>query len=116
VYIPKSESADEALWWRDLFPDHCPASGACHDAIKCMALGRIAVRSHSEWKSLMESSRSHMGLNLAVGNYMASLIHFKSRETGVGTPDRNPIPHVLFPELAQLIPNLPTTRLLAIGA
>src|SRR5277367_2469410 len=41
-YIPKSESADEALWWRDLFQMIARAKGLPAGAIKCMAL----VESH----------------------------------------------------------------------
>src|SRR5205807_702462 len=37
-YIPKSESADEALWWRDLFQAIAEARGWPRDYIKCMAL------------------------------------------------------------------------------
>src|SRR6202051_1232892 len=41
-YIPKSESAEEALWWRDLFQMIAKATGLTANAIKCMAL----VESH----------------------------------------------------------------------
>ena len=41
-YIPKSESADEALWWRDLFQEIEEAKGWPRGYIKCMAL----VESH----------------------------------------------------------------------
>src|ERR1700751_4495063 len=41
-YLPKSESADEALWWRDLFQTLALACGWRKDYIKCMAL----VESH----------------------------------------------------------------------
>src|ERR1700747_522981 len=41
-YIPKSESADEALWWRDLFQMIARIKGLPKPAIKCMAL----VESH----------------------------------------------------------------------
>ncbi|HVQ37666.1 MAG TPA: hypothetical protein VMS31_09035, partial [Pyrinomonadaceae bacterium] len=37
-YIPKSESADEALWWRDLFQAIEVARGWPRGYIKCMAL------------------------------------------------------------------------------
>src|SRR6266550_2879695 len=42
IYIPKSESADEALWWRDLFQIIARLKGLPTNAIKCMAL----VESH----------------------------------------------------------------------
>src|SRR5437879_5497708 len=37
-YIPKSESAEEALWWRDLFEAIAAARDWPRDYIKCMAL------------------------------------------------------------------------------
>lgn len=33
-YIPKSESAEEALWWRDLFHALAEAKGLAPDYIK----------------------------------------------------------------------------------
>src|SRR6202162_5631076 len=36
IYIAKSESADEALWWRDLFQAISAARGWPSDYIKCM--------------------------------------------------------------------------------
>src|SRR5205814_8706751 len=41
-YIPKSESAEEALWWRDLCQAIAEARGWPRDYTKCMAL----VESH----------------------------------------------------------------------
>src|SRR5437868_6179131 len=41
-YIPKSESADEALWWRDVFQMIARAKNLPANTIKCMAL----VESH----------------------------------------------------------------------
>src|SRR5258706_7996481 len=38
IYIPKSESADEALWWRDLFQMIARLKGLPTNAIKCLAL------------------------------------------------------------------------------
>src|SRR5437763_7433890 len=42
VYIPKSESAEEAFWWRDLFQTFAKQKGLPKDYIRCMAL----VESH----------------------------------------------------------------------
>src|SRR5207245_4978656 len=38
IYMPKSESADEARWWRDLFQMIARLKGLPTNAIKCMAL------------------------------------------------------------------------------
>src|SRR5271163_5104437 len=75
-YIPKSESADEALWWRDLFQMVAAAKGQPANAIKCMAL----VESHPlayQMEEFAWNLREHIvGLNLGRWDYMASLIHF----------------------------------------
>jgi malate synthase len=38
IYIPKSESAGEAIWWRDVFHEFARAKGMPATWIKCMAL------------------------------------------------------------------------------
>jgi len=54
-YIPKSESAEEALWWRDLFDAIEDARGLERGYIKCMAL----VESHrSEERRVGKECRS----------------------------------------------------------
>src|SRR5580704_1989017 len=74
-YIPKSESAEEALWWRDLFHMIAKAKGLPANAIKCMAL----VESHPmafQMEEFAWNLREHiLGLNLGRWDYMASLIH-----------------------------------------
>src|SRR6059058_3335339 len=76
IYIAKSESADEALWWRDLFQAVSAARGWPSDYIKCMAL----VESHPlayQMEEFAYNLREHMmGLNLGRWDYMASLIDF----------------------------------------
>ena len=75
-YIPKSESADEAIWWRDLFRAISRARGWAPNYIRCMAL----VESHPaayEMEEFAYNLRDHiMALNLGRWDYMASLIHF----------------------------------------
>ncbi len=90
-YIPKSESADEALWWRDLFQMIARAKGVSGDAIKCMAL-----------------VEAHLGLNLGRWDYMASLIHFNLENPEWVLPDRNTIPHnvAFFQNLRTLMPEI----------
>src|SRR5439155_17313697 len=74
-YIPKSESAEEALWWSDLFKALAKAKGLPPDYIKCMAL----VESHPlafQMEEFVYNLRDHiLGLNLGRWDYMASLIH-----------------------------------------
>ena len=93
VYIPKSESAEEALWWRDLFQALARARGLPTDYIKCMAL----VEAHPlayQFEEFAYHLREHcLGLNLGRWDYMASLIHFTLERPEWVLPDRNTIPH-----------------------
>ena len=92
-YLPKSESADEALWWRDVFRAVSRARGWAPDAIRCMAL----VESHPlayQMEEFLFHLRDHIvGLNLGRWDYMASLIHFTLADPHWVLPDRNTIPH-----------------------
>jgi malate synthase len=92
-YIPKSESADEGTWWRDLFQAISRARGWPADYIKCMAL----VESHPlayQMEEFAYNLRDHMlALNLGRWDYMASLIHFNLHDPAWVLPDRNTIPH-----------------------
>lgn len=117
-YIPKSESAEEALWWRDLFQALAEARGMPRDAIKCMAL----VEAHPlafQMEEFLYNLREHiLGLNLGRWDYMASLIHFNLEQPEWVLPDRNTIPHdvAFFQRLRELLPELCHKRgALAIG-
>src|SRR5437016_11635966 len=118
IYIPKSESADEALWWRDLFQMVALLKGLPKNAIKCMAL----VESHPlafQMEEFAWNLREHIvGLNLGRWDYMASLIHFNLEDPEWVLPDRNTIPHnvAFFQNLRNLIPEICHRRgILAIG-
>jgi malate synthase len=118
IYIPKSESAEEALWWRDLFQALAKFRGLPHDYIKCMAL----VESHPmafQMEEFVYNLREHIiGLNLGRWDYMASLIHFNLDDPDWVLPDRNTIPHnvAFFQNLRELIPDICHHRgILAIG-
>ena len=107
-YIPKSESADEALWWRDLFQMIARLKGLPTNAIKCMAL----VESHPlayQMEEFAWNLRDHiLGLNLGRWDYMASLIHFNLANPDWALPDRNTIPHnvAFFQNLRNLLPEI----------
>ena len=118
VYIPKSESAEEALWWRDVFQALAELKGRPKDYIKAMAL----VESHPIAFQLEEFAynlRDHLlGLNLGRWDYMASLIHFNINDASWVLPDRNTIPHDVpfFQNLRTLIPSITHKHgMLAIG-
>jgi len=117
-YIPKSESAEEALWWRDLFQALAKSRGLPHNYIKCMAL----VESHPlafQMEEFAYNLRDHLlGLNLGRWDYMASLIHFNLDDPAWVLPDRNTIPYNVpfFQNLRELMPEICHRRgILAIG-
>src|ERR1700686_3982812 len=117
-YIPKSESAEEALWWRDVFQAIAEARGWPRDYIKCMAL----VESHPlafQMEEFLHNLRDHiLGLNLGRWDYMASLIDFNLTDPDWVFPDRNTIPHDVpfFQNLRELMPEICHKRgMLAIG-
>jgi malate synthase len=107
-YIPKAESAEEALWWRDLFRAISKAKGWPKDYIKCMVL----VESHPlayQMEEFAYNLRDHIvALDLGRWDYMASLIHFNLPDPRWVLPDRNTIPHNVpfFQNLRNLIPEI----------
>jgi len=118
IYIPKSESAEEGLWWRDLFVALAEARGWPQDYIKCMAL----VESHPlayQMEEFAYNLREHMmGLNLGRWDYMASLIDFTLHDPKWVLPDRNTIPHdvAFFQAVREVMPAVCHKRgMLAIG-
>jgi malate synthase len=117
-YIPKSESAEEALWWNELFNEISRVKGWPQEWIKCMAL----VEAHPlafQIEEFLYNLRTHIvGLNLGRWDYMASLIHFNFADPEWVLPDRNTIPHDVkfFQNLRNLIPSVCHRRgALAIG-
>jgi malate synthase len=107
-YIPKSESAEEAVWWRGLFKAVARARGLRDDYIKCMAL----VESHPlafQMEEFIYNLKDHIvGLNLGRWDYMASLIHFNLHDPEWVLPDRNTIPHNVpfFQRLRELMSDI----------
>ncbi len=108
IYIPKSESSEEALWWRDVLLTLAELKGQPKDAIKCMAL----VEAHPlafQLEEFVYNLREHLlGLNLGRWDYMASLIHYNLNDPNWVLPDRNTIPHNVpfFQNLRTLIPSV----------
>ncbi len=107
-YIPKTESAEEGLWWRDLFQVVAKAKGWPKHEIRCMAL----VESHPlayQMEEFAYNLREHMlALNLGRWDYMASLIHFNLLDPRWVLPDRNTIPHdvAFFQNLRNRMPEI----------
>ncbi len=104
-YIPKSESAEEALFWRDLFQTIERAKSWQSGDIKCFAL----VEAHPlafQMEEFLYNLREHiLGLNLGRWDYMASLIHFNLENPEWVLPDRNTIPTdvAFFQNLRELL-------------
>ncbi len=91
-YIPKSESAEEALFWRDLFQALEANLGWDRGFIKCMALVEVHPLAF-QTEEFIYNLRDHLvGLNLGRWDYMASLIHFNLQDRDWVLPDRNTIP------------------------
>jgi len=111
-YVPKSESAEEALWWRDLFREIERARGWAPGWIKCMAL----VESYPlvyQMEEFVYNLRGHIvGLSLGGWDYLASAIHFNMPNPEWVLPDRNTIPYdaLFLQNLHQSLPELGRRR------
>lgn len=117
-YIPKSESAEEALWWRDLFKAIEAAKDFPRGFIKCMALVESHPLAYQMEEFIYKLSDHIIGLNLGRWDYMASLIHFTLEDPDWILPDRNSIPHDVpfFQRLRELLAETCHKRgILAIG-
>jgi malate synthase len=108
VYIPKSESAEEALWWRDLFQAFAKQKGLPQDYIKCMALVEAHPLAYRMEEFLFNLREHCLGLNLGRWDYMASLIDFMLEDPNWILPDRNTIPHdvAFFQNFRTLMPEI----------
>src|SRR5439155_890534 len=93
LYIPKSESAEEARWWRDLLQALAATRKLPADYIKCMALMEAHPMAYQMEEFLYELRAHCLGLNLGRWDYMASLIHFTFERPEWVLPDRNTIPY-----------------------
>jgi malate synthase len=118
IYIPKSQAAGEAAWWRDVFQAVAQAKGLEPHAIKAMALVEAFPFAY-QIEEFAYTLRDHLlGLNLGRWDYMASLIHFNLDDPNWVLPDRNTIPHDVgfFQNLRERIPEVCHRHgLLAIG-
>jgi malate synthase len=108
IYVPKSESAEEALWWRDVFDAIVAAKGWPEDSIKCMALVEAHPLAYQLEEFTYNLRKYLVGLNLGRWDYMASLIHYTLADPQWLLPDRNTIPTDVpfFQRLRTLIPEI----------
>ena len=117
-YIPKSESAEEAQWWNELFKDIAKHKGWEPNYIKAMALVEAFPMSY-QIEEFIFNLRDHiLALNLGRWDYMASYIHFNFNDPDYILPDRNTIPHDVefFQSIRLRIPQVCHKRgILAIG-
>jgi len=108
IYIPKSESAEEALWWKDLFDAIIAAKGWKPGSIKAMALIEAFPIAYEMEEFLFNLRDYILGLNLGRWDYMASLAHFNLNDRNWLLPDRNTIPFDVpfFQNLRTLMPEI----------
>ncbi|HTU70400.1 MAG TPA: hypothetical protein VMF11_08750 [Candidatus Baltobacteraceae bacterium] len=108
IYIPKSESAEEALWWNDLFDAIVAAKRWKPGSIKAMALIEAFPVAYEMEEFLFNLREYILGLNLGRWDYMASLIHFNLEDPNWVLPDRNTIPIDVpfFQNLRNLMPEI----------
>lgn len=108
IYIPKSESAEEALWWKAVFDALIAAKGWERGAIKAMALVEAHPLAYEMEEFLFNLREYIVGLNLGRWDYMASLIHFNLGNPDWLLPDRNTIPLDVpfFQNLRTLLPEI----------
>ncbi len=108
IYIPKSESAEEALWWKDLFDAIIAAKGWKPGSIKAMALIEAFPIAYEMEEFLFNLRDYILGLNLGRWDYMASLAHFNLNDPNWLLPDRNTIPFDVpfFQNLRTLMPEI----------
>ena len=118
VSIPKSESADEALWWQAVFAELAKSKQLPHDYIRCMAIDESHPLAY-QLEEFAYNLRDHIvGLTLGRLDYMASLIHFNLGDPAWVLPDRNSIPHdvAFYQRLRELIVEISHKHgILAIG-
>lgn len=108
IYIPKSESAEEAIWWREVFAALIAAKGWPAGSIRCMALVESHPLAYQMEEFLFNLRDSILGLNLGRWDYMASLIHYNLHDPKWVLPDRNSIPLdvAFFQNLRTLMPEI----------
>ncbi len=108
IYIPKSESAEEALWWKGLFDAIIAAKGWEAGSIKTMALIEAHPVAYEMEEFLFNLREYILGLNLGRWDYMASLAHFNLHDPNWILPDRNSIPFDVpfFQNLRVLMPEI----------
>jgi len=108
IYIPKSEAAEEALWWRDVFDAIVAAKSWKPGSIKAMALIESFPIAYQMEEFLFHLRGYIVGLDLGRWDYMASLIHFNLDDPDWLLPDRNTIPIDVpfFQNLRTLMPEI----------
>ncbi len=108
IYIPKSESAEEALWWKALFDRAIEIKGWEPGSIRAMALVESHPLAYQMEEFLFNLREYIIGLNLGRWDYMASLIHYNLHDPAWLLPDRNTIPLDVpfFQNLRTLMPEI----------
>jgi malate synthase len=105
IYIPKSESAEESAWWRDVLQAIATSRGWPRTWIRCMALVESHPLAYQVEEFAWELREHLLGLNLGRWDYLASLAHWTLADPAWVLPDRNTIPHDVpfFQRLRELL-------------
>jgi malate synthase len=89
IYIPKSESADEALWWSAVFDALTAAKGWPRGSIKAVAVVESQPLAHELEEFLFNSREYVIGFDFGPWNYIASSIHYNFSDPAWVLSDRD---------------------------
>lgn len=93
IYIPKSETAEEAFWWDELFTQLERAKGLPENHIRCMALVESHPLAYRMEEFLYYLKDRILGLNFGRWDYIASTLQYNAHDPDWMICDRNAIPH-----------------------
>ncbi len=93
IYIPKSESAIEAAWWRDLFEVLLVRKGMEQHQLKCMALVESFPLVYQMEEFIYHLRQYIVGLNFGRWDYLASFLDYLFHYLNFTFADRNTIAH-----------------------
>lgn len=92
IYIPKSETAEDAVWWDAAFSSLEKAVGLPDGHIRCMALVESLPMAYRMEEFLFYLHKRIIGLNFGRWDYIASALHHHSHDPNWVLCDRNLVP------------------------
>ena len=102
-YIPKSESAEEALWWRDLFQALAEARGMAARLHQVHGAGGVASAGFSDGGVSLQPARPHSRAEPGALGLHGQPDPFQSGRSGLGAagPQYDSFERSVFPEPAR---------------